>query len=83
MSVTYLYIYILKKKEGLAFVLFKRTQSSAFFCIRMLHSLRSFTFFAKERSVLLRSLQKNIAFFAFFYFLKKRTQMNASFFWVS
>ena len=37
--------------------------------------LRSFTFFAKERCVLcvlLHSLLKNVAFFAFFYVLKKR-----------
>ena len=46
----------------------------------------TFYVFAKERNVLciiLCSLQKNIAFFAFFYILKKRTQKNASFFWVS
>ena len=68
----YLYIYIEKKIEGWACVLFKRTQHSAFFCKRM-----------KRSHVLLRSLQKNIAFFAFFYVLKKRMQKNASFFWVS
>ena len=66
----------------------KRMQRSAFFCV-LLHSFakeRFFTFFAKEQNVLcvlLRSLQKNVAFFAFFYVLKKRTQKNASFFWVS
>ena len=32
----------------------------------LLRTLRSFTFFAKERWVLLRSLQKNVAFFALF-----------------
>ena len=42
----------------------------------MQHSLHSFTFFIKERSVLcvlLHSLKRNAAFFAFFYFLYKRT----------
>ena len=71
----YISIYIERKKKGRAGVLFKRTQHSAFFCKRTLHSLRSFTFFAKERCVLcvlLRSLQKNVVFFAFFYVLKKR-----------
>ena len=41
--------------------------------------LRSFAFFAKECCVLcilLRSLQKNVAFFAFFYVLKKRMQKS-------
>ena len=33
--------------------------------------------------VLLRSLQKNVAFFVLFSVLKKRTEKNASFFWVS
>ena len=67
----------------------KRTQRSEFFCVlckRTVRSLRSFTFFAKERCILhilLRSLQKNVAFFAFFYILKKRMQNNASFFWIS
>ena len=70
-------IYLKKKIEGLACFLFKRTQHSAFFCIRTLRFLRSFTFFAKECCVLcilLRSLQKNVT---------QRTQKNASFFWVS
>ena len=49
----------------------------------MLRSLHSFTFFAKEHCVLLCSLQKKVAFFAFFYVLKKRIQKNASVFWVS
>ena len=40
----------------------KRTESSAFFCKR-----------TKPTHVLLRSLQKNVAFFAFFYVLCKRT----------
>ena len=43
----------------------------------------SFTFFAKERNVLcvfLHSLQNNVAFFVFFYVLKKRTQKNVAFF---
>ena len=47
---------------------------------------RSFMFFAKERNILcilLHSLQKNVAFFAFLSVLKKRMQKNASFFWVS
>ena len=51
---------------GWACVLLKRT----------LRSLRSFTFLAKELCVccvLLRSLKKNVAFFAFFYILCKRT----------
>ena len=45
----------------------------------MLRSLRSFTFFAKECCVLcilLCSLQKNVAFFALFYVLKKRTHSS-------
>ena len=55
-------------------------QRSAFFCVLLQKNetfSRSFTFFAKERNVLcvlLRSLQKNVAFSAFFYVLKKRTQ---------
>ena len=67
------------------YVLFKRMQRSAFFyvlCKRTLRSLRSFTFFAKECCVLLHSLQKNVAFFAFFNILKKRMQKKALFFWV-
>ena len=40
----------------------KRMQHSAFFCKRM-----------KRSCFLLRSLQKNVAFFAFFYVLCKRT----------
>ena len=58
-------------------------QRSAFFCERTKRSLHSF---AKEQNVLcvlLRSFQKNVAFSAFYYFLKKRKQKNASFFWVS
>ena len=61
----YLYIYIEKKNEDWACVL-----------------LRSF---AKERCilcvlcVLLRSLQKNVAFFAFFYALKKRMHRSFGF----
>ena len=64
-------------------------QRSAFFCVFLQKNetfSRSFTFFAKERNnlcVLLRSLQKNVAFFAFFYVLQKRTQKNALFFWIS
>ena len=70
-----------KERNVLAFfyVLCKRM-------LRSLRSLRSFTFFAKEcciLCVLLCSLQKNVAFFAFFYVLKIRTQKNASTFWVS
>jgi len=52
------------------YVLLKRTQQ---------RSLRSFTFFWKERSVLcvlLCSFEKNAAFFAFFYVLLKRTQRS-------
>ena len=62
---TYIYIYLYIYIE-------KRTERSEFFCKRtkrsrvLLHSLRSFTFFAKERCVLLKSLQKNVAFFALF-----------------
>ena len=64
-------------------------QRFAFFCFLLQKNETfscSFTFFAKEcciLCVLLRSLQKNIAFCAFFYILKKRMQKNASFFWVS
>ena len=53
--------------------------SFAFFCIRTLRSLCSFMFLAKEcciLCVLLRSLQKNVVFFAFFYVLKKRTHSS-------
>ena len=60
----YLYIYIEKKNKDWACVLFKRAQHSAFFCKRMLQSLRSFTFFRKElirthRSFGFHKLQKN------------------------
>ena len=62
----YLYIYIYRKKErGLGMRSF---QKHATFCVLS----RSF---AKERCilcVLLHSLQKNVAFFAFFYILCKR-----------
>ena len=47
---------------------------------RMRRSLGSFTFFIKERGILcilLCSLEKNVAFFAFFYVLYKRMQKNA------
>ena len=50
----------------------------------MLCSLHSFTFFIKERCVLcvlLHSLKKNVAFFAFFYILYKRTQCSLRSFW--
>ena len=69
------YIYIEKKNERWACILFKRTQRSAFFCKRTLCSLRSFMFFVKECCVLcnlLRSLQKKVAFFAFFYVLNEK-----------
>ena len=62
---------------------------SAFFCVLLQKNemfSHSFTFFAKEQNVLcvlLHSLQKNVAFFAFLYVLKKRMQKNASFYWVS
>ena len=75
----YIYIYIFKK----------RTQRSEFFCVLLQKNKtfsHSFTFFAKDWNVLcflLSSYQKNVAFFAFFYVVKKRTQKNASFFWVS
>ena len=76
----YIYIYILKKRTRVGHVFFSKERnvlhSFAFFCKRMLRSSRSFTFFVKERCilcVLLRSLQKNVAFFAFFYVLCKRT----------
>ena len=72
----YIFIYINWKKNGTFCVLLQKNETFS----------RSFTFFAKERCVLcvlLRSLQKNVAFFAFFYVLKKRTQKNTSFFWVS
>ena len=69
------YIYI-EKKNAMFCVLLQKNKTFS----------RSFTFFAKEQNglcVLLRSLQKNVAFFAFFYVLKKRTEKNAAFFWVS
>ena len=75
----YIYKYIFKKRMKVGHAFFSKERnvlrSFAFFCIRTLCSLRSFTFFAKERCVLrvlLRSLQKNIAFF-------KRTQKNDAF----
>ena len=71
-----LYIYILKKEHNIL-------RSFAFFCKRTKRSHILFTFFAKEQNILcilLRSLQKNVAFFVFFYVLKKRTQKNALFF---
>ena len=71
----YLYICI-KKNTGLGMRSF---QKNATFCIL----LRSFAKECCVLCVLLRCLQKNIAFFPFFYILKKRTQKNASFFWVS
>ena len=62
------YIYIEKKNEGWAMGMCS-FQKNATFCV-LLHS------FAKERCILcivLRSLQKNVAFFVFFYVLYKRT----------
>ena len=53
----YIYIYIYLYK-----CIEKRTECTAFFCKRTKHSC-----------MLLRSLQKNVAFFAFFYVLCKRT----------
>ena len=56
-------------------------QRSAFFCKRTKRSLRSFTYFAKERIILLgfisrqklkKRMQKNVAFF-------KRTEKNGTF----
>ena len=71
----HLYIFIEKKNKGWACILFKRTQRSAFFCIRMLRSLHSFTFFEKECCVLcafLRSLQKNVGSLrSFTFFIKE------------
>ena len=68
---TYIYIYLY-----IYIYIFKKTQHSAFFCKRTKRSLRSFTFFAKERYVLckrtLHSLQKNVVFF-------KRTENNDAF----
>ena len=64
-------------------------QRFAFFCVLLQKNKTfscSFTFFAKEQNVLcvlLCALQKHVEFFAFFYVLKKRTQKNALFFWVS
>ena len=55
----YIYLYIYWKKNGTFCVLLQKNKTFS----------RSFTFFAKERyvlCVLLRSLQKNVAFFAFF-----------------
>ena len=79
---TYLYIctYLYISKYFNICILKKRMQHSAFFWKEQTFS-HSFTFFAKERkvlSVLLRPLQKNVEFSAFFYVLKKRTQKNAS-----
>ena len=71
-----MYIYIEKKNAKERNVL----HSFTFFCIR---TLCSFTFFAKEHcalGVILCSLQKNVAFFAFFYILKKGTQKSATIF---
>ena len=68
-----MYIYLLKKRTRVGVAFFSKERTV----------LRSF---AKEHCilcVLLHSLQKNVAFFAFFYVLKKRTQKNASFFGVS
>ena len=77
-------MYILKKRTRVGHAFFSKEcnglHSFAFFCKRALRSLHSFTFFAKEYCVLcvlLCSYQKNVAFFAFFYVLKKRTQKNA------
>ena len=65
-------------------------QKNATFCILLHKNVVFFAFFLYvlckrmlRICVLLRSLQKNVALFAFFYVLKKRTQKNASFFWVS
>ena len=55
-------------------------QRSAFFCVLFPKNetlSRSFKFFAKEQNVLcvlLRYLQKNVAFSAFFYVCKKSRQ---------
>ena len=72
----YISIDILKKFNATFCVLLQKNETFS----------RSLTLFAKERNVLcvlLCSLQKNVAFSAFFYVLKKRMQKNASFFWVS
>ena len=69
-------MYILKKITRVGHAFFSKEcnvlRSFAFFSkrtLRSLRSLRSFTFFAKQCCVLSCSLQKNVAFFAFFYIL--------------
>ena len=65
----YLYIFLYRYID----ILKKRTQPSAFFCVLLQKNKtfsHSFTFFAKELNilcVLLRFLQKNVAFSVFFY----------------
>ena len=58
----YIYIYLYISIYIYIYILKKITQRLAFFCKRTKHS-----------RVLLRSLRKNVAFFAFFYVLCKRT----------
>ena len=71
-----IYIYICLYKSKYIYIYWeKNPQLSAFFCILLQQNetfLPSFTFFAIEWNilcVLLSSLQKNVAFFAFFYVL--------------
>ena len=77
----YLYIYIEKKNAKFCFLLRSFAKERNVLCKRMLRSLRSFLFFAKERSVLLglisrqkleKRTEKNVAFF-------KRTEKNGTF----
>jgi hypothetical protein len=77
------------KKKFVTFFYVLLQKNDAFFaffyvlCKRTLRSLRSFTFFAKERCVLcvlLRSLQKNVAFLrSFTFFRKERKRTHRSF----
>ena len=62
----FIYIYILKKRMRVGHAFFSKERNV----------LRSF---AKERCILLRSLQKNVKFFAFFFVLKKRMHHSFGF----
>ena len=83
----YISIYILKKERNVLRSFAKKINVLAFFyilCKRTLHSLLSFTFFAKERYILCvllgfishqklkKRTEKNVAFF-------KRTEKNGTF----
>ena len=82
MQYIFIYIHLYISIYISIYILKKRTQRSAFFYVLLQKNetfSRSFTFFAKEQNVLcvlLRSLQKNVAFSAFFYALKKRTHRS-------